>query len=429
MKQFIPTCTHEPETVCLDVEMPDPKSEDITTFQSFHYSAYRWLWFGAMGFYMAMNMQMITRGWLVLGLAEDSPFALSLVMVAFTLPMTVVSPMGGALADRFSRKRLAVTTLCGTSSLTFLLATLDFTGIIRFWHLIVIGAANGVLMAINMPSRQALVSNVVPEPVLMNAVSLINSGMNLAKIMGPALAGVLIIYLNTHGVFYIIAGFHLFSAFSMVLVQTKRKKSTTKPKGLFAEIGAGMVYVGRDRTLLGLMIMGTIPTILAFPAIILLPAWARETLDVQSDNLGFLLMIMGIGALVGTLVLASLSDFKKRGLLMMGVGLVLGFCVVMFAQVNTYFTAVPLLLMTGLASGIFFALNMSLLQIYAEDAMRGRVMSLAMMTFGAVPIGIIPIGFLAEKIGTANALGVSGWVLAFFTVVYAFCDRNILKIQ
>ncbi len=156
---------------------------------------------------MAMNMQMITRGWLVLRLADDSPLALSLVMVSFAFPLTFVSLLGGALADRIPRKSMIMLSQGGNAIMTLLLATLDITGLIEFWHLLAIGVVNGSMFAFNMPSRQAIISEIVPVSRLMNAISLNNSGMNLARAIGPAVAGVLIIYLDTAGVFYLITGF------------------------------------------------------------------------------------------------------------------------------------------------------------------------------------------------------------------------------
>ena len=144
--------------------------------------------------FLAMNMQMITRSWLVLRVTDDSPLALTLVTLTFALPMTVVSPLAGALADRFSRKKLVVFSQASNALLTIIMGTLDITGVVSFWHIMVIGIFNGSLMAVNMPSRQAIISDIVPDDKLMNAISLNNSSMNLTRVAGPALAGFLILF-------------------------------------------------------------------------------------------------------------------------------------------------------------------------------------------------------------------------------------------
>ena len=112
---------------------------------------------------MAMNMQMITRSWLVLRVTDDSPLALTLVTLTFALPMTIVSPLAGALADRFSRKKLVVFSQAANALLTIVMGSLDILGLVSFWHIMVIGIFNGSLMAVNMPSRQAIISDIVPD--------------------------------------------------------------------------------------------------------------------------------------------------------------------------------------------------------------------------------------------------------------------------
>ena len=377
---------------------------------------------------MGMNMQMITRGWLVLRLADDSPLALAFVMMSFAVPMTFVSPIGGALADRIPRRHIVMVSQAGNAFLTVLLATLDITGVVEFWQVLVIGVFNGALMASNMPSRVALISDIVPENKLMNAISLNNSGMNLTRIVGPALAGVLIIFVGTAGVFYLIGGIYVFAMLSMAMVNAGGTATGSSRKGMTGDIREGLSYVAGNPTLLGLIIMAFIPVLFGFSYFALLPAWAREALDVESDGLGLLLMLMGIGALVGTLGLAAAPQLKRRGLFMLGVCLVWGVSLAAFSQTTSYALAVPLLLVVGLVSSLFMSLNMTLMQLYTAPEMRGRVMSIGMMTFGFMPLSVLPFGALAEHIGTPDALALSGVLLAAFTVVFAVGYPSFRKI-
>ena len=177
-----------------------------------------------------MNMQMITRGWLILRLENDSPFALALAMLSFAAPMTFMSLVGGALADRFPKKYLVLISQAGSAVMTFTLATLDGSNVIWFGAVMIIGVLNGSLMAINMPSRQAMISEAVPESKLMNAVALNNSAMNLTRILGPALAGFLIVFIDTAGVFYLTSAIYVFSALSMLLIKDSPKPPADRPK-------------------------------------------------------------------------------------------------------------------------------------------------------------------------------------------------------
>jgi MFS family permease len=400
----------------------------FTTFESLQFRDFRWIWFGTFAASMAFNMQMITRGWLVLRLADDSPLALSLVMMSFALPMAFVSLVGGALADRIPRKRIIMLSQGGNCIMTLILATLDLTGFIEFWHLLGIGFINGSLIAFNVPSRQALISEIVPEDSIMNAISLNNSGMNLTRIVGPAVAGVLIIYLDTAGVFYIIAGTYVFSVISAAMISGGDKALAHSGKGIAGDIREGFSYAIGNPTLLGLVIMAFIPTLFGFSYFVLAPAWAKEALNVQSDGLGLLMMMMGIGALMGTLFLASLRNFKKRGALVLANSAAWGVALAIFSQSTTYLMALPLLLLLGVLSSIFMSLNTALMQIYSIPEMRGRMMSIGFMTFGVMPLSAVPFGAIAESIGTPNALCLSGIMLAVFTMVFAFVYPRFWKI-
>ncbi|MEC9366713.1 MAG: MFS transporter, partial [Chloroflexota bacterium] len=191
---------------------PSARLKFSNMLETLSYRDFRWLWIGSLVSFMAMNMQMITRSWLVLRVTDDSPLALTLVTLTFALPMTVVAPLAGALADRFSRKKLIIFSQIGSGIFTLFLGTLDFIGVVNFWHIMVIGIFNGSLMAINMPSRQAIISDIVPDSKLMNAISLNFSSMNLTRVAGPALAGFLILLLDTSGVFFVIAVIYAFAA-------------------------------------------------------------------------------------------------------------------------------------------------------------------------------------------------------------------------
>lgn len=387
------------------------------------------MWLGSLSSFMAMNMQMITRGWLVLRLQDDSPLALALVMVSFAAPMTFVSLIGGALADRLSKKYMIIMSQAGTAIMTFVLAMMDGSGMIWFGALLGIGVVNGSLMALNMPSRQAILSEIIPEGKLMNAVALNNSAMNLTRVIGPALAGLLIIFIDTSGVFYLVSGIYLFSALSTFMIGAGTAPATKSRKSITRDISEGLKYVKGDRTLFGIVIMAFIPSVFGFTLFALMPAWAREALNVRSTDLGILMMVMGVGALIGTLTLASVKKFDQRGWLLLISSFVWGIALVAMSQSVSQFMAFPFLLLIGLLSSVYMSLNMTMAQVYAAPEMRGRVMSILMMTFGLMPLGALPFGYLAEFIGTGNALTLSGIALAGLTLVFGIAYPHFRKIQ
>ena len=398
------------------------------TLESFQYRDYRWLWTSSFASFLAMNAQMIVRSWVILRLTDDSPMALAWVTLSFAIPMTVVAMIGGALADSIPRRRMMILGQSGNAVVTLVIATLDATGLIAFWHLMISGVLAGSMMAFNMPSRQAIISDIVPEDKLMNGIALANSGMNVTRILGPAIAGVLITYIGTWGVFYLIAAVYVLSVLAVLAVDAGKTPVGRSGRGMLSDIKEGFAYAAGSPTLLALIIMAFIPVLFGMSYYALLPAWAREALNVQSDGLGMLMMIMGIGALGGSLILAGLTSFRKRGALLLASCIVWGITLAAFSQTTSYAVAVPLLLIVGLTSSMFMALNFTLLQINAVPEMRGRIMSIAMMSFGVFPLSAVPFGILAEQTGTASALFLSGALLTAFTVVFLLAYPRFRRI-
>ena len=161
----------------------------------------------------------------------------------------------------------------------------------------------------------------------------------------------------------------------------------------------------------------------------LVPAWAREAIAIESDGLGILLMLMGIGATIGTLLLASIGNIPRRGMVMLGASLAWGISLAIFAQLTSFIMVVPFLIFIGLTSSMYMSLNMSMVQIKSDPEMRGRTMSIAMMTFGMMPLSAVPFGTLAEKIGTADSLTISGILLALFTIGFAIINKSFRKMD
>ena len=410
-------------------QKPSKKSRFSNIVDALSYRDFRWVWIGSFVSFMAMNMQMITRSWLILRVTDDSPLALTLVTLTFALPMTVVAPFAGALADRVSRKKLIVFSQIGSGILTLILGTLDLIGIVTFWHIMVIGIFNGSLMSINMPSRQAIISDIVPDSKLMNAISLNNSSMNLTRVAGPALAGFLILLLDTAGVFFVISIIYAFAAVTIGMVNYAPNRSAKSGKNVGRDVADGIRYAFANPVLRGLFIMSFIPVLFGFSYMALVPAWAREALAIESDGLGILLMLMGIGATIGTLLLSVMGNIPRRGVVMLCASLAWGVALAVFAQVTSFSIAVPFLIFIGFTSSMYMSLNMTMVQLKADPEMRGRTMSISMMTFGMMPLSAVPFGTLAEKIGTADSLTISGILLALFTIGFALGNKTFRKMD
>ena len=411
---------------------PEPKSRFLgiggSTFESLAIRDFKWLFASSVTSFMAMNMQMIARVWLVLRLSNDSPLAVAYITVSFALPMVLVSAVSGALADRIPRRRMMILAQLGNGVVALVIGILDAANVIAFWHIIGSGLLSGTMMAFNMPSRQAIISEIVPEDKLMNGIALQSSGMNMTRIMGPAAAGFLIILIDTAGVFFIVSALYFASVLAVAVIDAGKTAKSRSGKGVAGDIGAGFKYAAREPVLLGLIILAFIPVLFGMSYYVLLPSWAREALNVGAENLGVLMMTMGIGALAGSLLVASLKGSSNRGMLLLGSCLTWGIALAVFAQTTSYIAALPLLLFVGLASSVFMSLNMTLLQVNASPEMRGRIMSIGMMTFGVMPLSAVPFGILAERVGTPDALMTSGILLVVFTLLFAVAYPKFRKV-
>ena len=276
-----------------------------------------------------------------------------------------------------------------------------------------------------MPSRQAMLSEVVPEHKLMNAISLSTAAMNVTSMAGPAVAGFLILLVDTHGAFFVIAGIYAVSAASVAMVNAGGAGMARSGKSMVGDIREGVVYAFSDQTIRGLMVIVLFGSAY-WP---LLAVWGREVLDVGADGLGILNAATGVGALVGSLLLASMTGFKQRGILILGVCVGWGVALAVFAQTTSFAQAIPLLMLVGLASAVEKSLRMTLLQSHAAPEMRGRVVSIGMMSWGLMPLGAVPVALIAAAVDTAFALMLSGILLAVSTVVFWMIYPSFRRIE
>jgi MFS family permease len=350
-------------------------------------------------------------------------------MASYTLPATFMSLIGGALADRIPKKYILFFSQGINILVTSILATLDLTDLIRFWHVIILSVISGSMDAMNLPSRTSIISELVPEDILLNAVSLSNSSNNLTRIIGPALAGMLIPIINTAGVFYFISGCYLLSVLCVYRINLTTLPSREEPRSIMSDITGGLKYAAKEPIMLGLIIIVIMPLFFGFTIQSLLPAWAREALDVQSQGLGALMMSLGAGALTGTLILAAFQNLKKRGTWLLLTAIGWGITLAVFSQSTSYNIALPLLYVVGMFNAVHTSLHMTLMQVYSSPEMRGRMMSLVVMTFGLTPLSALPFGAIAEKIGTPNALGLSGVLLCVTIIIFGIVYPKFRTIE
>ncbi len=421
--------------------LPPPASGDLSkeggrgllsrvrTFDSLKEPSYRWLWLGMLGSFAGMQMQMLARGWLVVDKLDGSALDLGIVTSSSGAPLLLLSLFGGVISDRFPKRNLLVVTQSCNGIIALLVAVLIVTDLVQIWHMIVAAVLTGTVFAFNMPGRQSLIPELVSKDKLSNAVALNSAGMNLNRIIAPAAAGVLVAVIGLSGVYFLVVGCYAFAAFTMLMIRPSRPSTSTRTTSILQDLKAGLKYARSDSKISSLLLLALVPLLFAHPYQALLPVFAKNILGVGSDGLGFLMGAIGVGAVTGTLVLASLSSSRNRGLIMVSLLVVFGLALVLFSQSANLYLSLGALFLVGIGSMGYNALNHTLLLTTSSPEMRGRVTSIYMTSFGIMPLGVFPMTAAADAIGPPSALTIGGAGLILITLLLALWRPQIRSLR
>lgn len=383
-------------------------SGGLRTFASLRYRDYRLLWFSTLFSSSGQWIQQVSIGWLTYALT-GSPFLLGMVNGLRSLPLLVLGPFGGVAADRIDRKRLMLSTQLFLMTVTAIFATIIATGHAAVWNIVLFSLLTGVAWAFNMPVRQSVVPNLVPRSALMNALALNSAGFNLTRIVGPSLAGLLIAGIGIAGNFYLQAMAYV--GVTMMVWQMHippRESGASKDVSVRRNLAEGARYVWRHPTLRAQMTLALVPVVVALPYISLMPVFAKDVLGLGPGGFGLLMAAPGLGAVIGTLTIASAGDIKHKGLLLFGALIALGISLVLFSQSRSFPLSMALLVLVGMFQMCYMTTNQTLLQITAPDELRGRVMGIYMLNQGLLPAGSLFAGVLADLWGAPLAVAVMG---------------------
>ena len=389
------------------------------TFDSLKERDFRLLWLGMLPSTLAMQMGMVTNGYLAYDIT-GSAAAVGFVTLGFGIPMLFLSLVGGVVADRFSKRQILISTQSVVGLAALILAVLVLTGVIQIWHMTLVAFMMGTAFAFNMPARQAFVAELVGKDRLTNAVALNNTGMNMARVVGPSIAGALIgiTFIGIGGVYVIMTLMYLAVVVTIARLPDHGVQPGSSDRKGFDSLVDGLRYIRNNQVLSALMLLAFAPTLLGMSYQALMPVFAEDVFHVGPSGLGLLMTVNGVGALVGSLAVATFSNFRRRGLLQVGLGIVFGLSIALFAFSQSLPVAFPALVLIGAASAAYMALNMSLVMGYAEPEYHGRVMSINMMTFSLMPLSVVPTGFLVDIFGAPGVIGMSGLLLAAIVAVY-----------
>ena len=364
-------------------------------------------------------MQQVAQSWLVYRLTHSSEL-LGLVSFFGQIPVLLLAPIGGAVADRINRHRIVVWTQTSAMILAFLLAALTLTGLVRVWHVFVLGALVGVVNAFDIPARQSFMVDMVGREDLMNAIALNSSMVNGARVVGPAVAGAVVAAVG-EGWCFLLNGVSFMAVIGgLLLMRLAPPKRPARAAGsAVADIMEGFRYVARTAPVRALLLLLGIVSFTAMPYSVLMPVFADRILHGGAAGLGLLMGAAGVGALIGALSLAARNTVRGLGTWVATATLAFGIALVLFSLSRTFWLSVALLVPVGATMMVEMAASNTLIQVMVPDALRGRVMAVySMMLMGVAPFGALYAGSLAERIGAPDTVASGGGVCLVAAVVF-----------
>ncbi len=388
---------------------------------------FRIFWLGQLVSLSGTWIQGVAQQWLVLQLTK-SAFMLGLVTAVQFTPMFLLALIGGAVADRVPKRNLLLLTQIISCCLALLLGTLVQTGLVQFWHVLAIAGALGTVNAFYAPARQAYTPELVSREALLNAVALNSAIFNGARVLGPALGGILIATVGLSLNFYLNAASYVAVIVGLLLIRP-RVRERIEGRNLVRDVREGLEYIVQTPVVYSLLALVGVASLFGFNFTTLLPIFARYILNVGSTGFGFLSAAMGIGSLVGALSLAFLNRRNLARRLVYGGAFVFTITEILFALSRAYGLSIALLVVVGLSMTLFTTTANTRILSLTPNHLQGRVMSIySLMFLGMTPFGSFLSGLVAERFGAPSAL-ISGAIVTFVFTLFAFIYRPSQRAQ
>ncbi|MBM4263266.1 MAG: MFS transporter [Deltaproteobacteria bacterium] len=392
----------------------------LRALEALGYREFRLLWSGHVFVSMAFWMDQVTRGWLIYEIT-NSTVQLGMVRGVQAIPIFLLSPIAGSIADRYSRKLQIISTQVANGVLYAILAFLVIVGQVQPWHVYVTAVLVAISDTFHQPARAAIIADAVPRDRLANAIGLNSMIFNVARSTGPALAGVLIASVGTGCAFGVQAGFYFLATFWTTRLRAGRTEAgttTAQRESLRRNIVEGWKFSWRNETVRTGLLVVMLASLFIVPFVTLLPVFARDILKVGATGQGLLLTTMGIGALGSALAIASFGDRMPRGLFMLGGLAVYGLSVAGFALSPWFGVSLALMVIVGFTNVCSHALVQTVIQTYSPSEFRDRVVSLFQQSQVVMTVGSMIIGSLAAFCGAtwATALMAGAGILSVLAI-------------
>jgi MFS family permease len=377
------------------------------------YRDFRVLWFGAFTSTIGTWMQKVAQNWLVLTITgSSSAFFLGLDSFLGELPILLLTLVGGVVADRYDRKRLLLSSQYIQMTAAFTLAALVYWDVVRIWHVLTLSVITGLAQAFGGPAYQSLLPSLVGKNDVPNAIAFNSIQFNLARVIGPLLAGAALAAFGMVACFGL-NGLSFLAVIAAILMLHIRHIPPTAKTRMHHELKTGFVYARAHPALLSLAVLGFSATFLGGPLLTFLPLFAQNVFRGGVTQYTHLMSFAGAGAVTGALVVAWLGKFRHMGRTLLILQVVFGILIALFAVTRIFWINAVLLFGCASCMVMVFAMLSSLVQLNAPNEMRGRVMSIYMVAFrGGSPLGGLVGGWMATLAGAPSVLIVNGVLLS-----------------
>jgi MFS family permease len=394
---------------------------------AFTYRDFRVLWLGAFTSSVGTWMQSVAQAWLVLTLTQ-SAFYLGLDAFLGQLPIMLFTLIGGVIADRRDRRRLLLMSQCVQMATAFTLAGLVYWDVVRIWHILTLSFVTGCAQAFGGPAYQSLIPTLVRKDDLPNAIALNSIQFNLARVIGPLVAGLALATLGT--VFcFTLNGFSFLAVIVALVSLHARHVAPQVTQAMTRELRIGLSYVRHEGPLLILTFLAFVTTFLGASLLTLLPVVAQSVFNKGVGEYSELMAFSGAGAVIGALVVAWLGRFRRMGTTALAVQIIFGLLIVGFAASRIELLSEALLFAGGAAMMIVFSSTTSLVQLVVPNEMRGRVVSIYMLAFrGGMTLGALAAGTVAALSSAPFVLALSGALLALIAISVLFGSQQLREL-
>ncbi len=400
-------------------------SHRFQALNALRYSNFRWFWKNGATQAMAQGMQFLVLGWMVLDIT-DSSYQLGLVIFAYGVPNALFALLGGIIADRANRLKLLISTRIYVSVLLFALAILRITDLLEIWHVYTVVVLLGTIQGLNMPARGAIIADLVERDDMMNAVALHTMVNQSGLMLGPAAAGGMIELVGIGPTLLVNAGIYVSGIVFLLFIRGLPRQAAARGATVLADLRAGLQCVRSTPvlyTVLG-MILAFAFFVMSFRQV--MPAFAKEVLEIGAGGTGFLLLAVGLGSLLGTLILAALGAFRRKGRLFMASGLLVSVVLTLFAWSPWFWASWIILFFVGLAMGFFVPLAITLVQLNVPSELRGRVISIFTLAPAVHFVGALPLAAAANLISWPIAI-TGGAALSLLVTLWLGVWRPVLR--